>query len=153
MSGVCRSRIARMFSKCRATARPFRGISSSLRGACGASPGVYRAPLAVLKGYTDSPQGAYVLLDGWILSWSRDNTIRLWDGQTGAPLRVFASHRDWTGSDADLCAALHAGDRACHHSLHSGYTVADARGEVAVFVGGRHIRFCRSFRRPLVARD
>ena len=35
-----------------------------------------------------------MLPDGRVLSWSEDHTLRLWDGQSGAPLTVMEGHTD-----------------------------------------------------------
>ena len=48
--------------------------------------------LRVLEGHNKSVSGAQVLPDGRLLSWSLDNTLRLWDGQTGAPLATLSGH-------------------------------------------------------------
>jgi WD40 repeat protein len=52
------------------------------------------ALIAVLSGHTDSVNGVEVLPDGRILSWSDDCTLRLWDGDSGAPLAVLEGHTD-----------------------------------------------------------
>ena len=39
-------------------------------------------------------QGALALEDGRLLSWSRDNTLRLW-GADGAPGPALEGHEDW----------------------------------------------------------
>jgi WD40 repeat protein len=63
-------------------------------------------PFAKLEGHTDWVIGALVLADGRFLSWSYDNTIRLW-ASNGASLK------EWRIRDAlgdlpnDLLAALH----------------------------------------------
>ena len=55
-----------------------------------------RSPLlAVLEGHTERVNGAQVLPNGRILSWSNDNTLRLWDGESGAALAVLEGHTDW----------------------------------------------------------
>jgi WD40 repeat protein len=51
-----------------------------------------RACLKVLEGHTEAINGAAALRDGRILSWSDDETLRLWDGQSGACLKVFKGH-------------------------------------------------------------
>ncbi len=48
---------------------------------------------AVLEGHTDFIRGALELKDGRILSWSSDNTLRLWD-RGGALLKVLERHKD-----------------------------------------------------------
>ncbi len=50
--------------------------------------------LSVLEGHTDPIFGAHVMPDGRLLSWSLDHTLRLWDGQTGAPLATLAGHTE-----------------------------------------------------------
>ncbi len=50
--------------------------------------------LAVLVGHADTVDGAKVLKDGRILSWSSDHTLRLWDGQTGEILAVLEGHTE-----------------------------------------------------------
>ena len=39
-----------------------------------------------MAGHNHEIQDVKILDDGRILSWSQDRTLRLWDGQTGAPL-------------------------------------------------------------------
>ncbi|NVZ08219.1 NACHT domain-containing protein [Allochromatium humboldtianum] len=48
--------------------------------------------LATLSGHNDFACGARILRNGCILTWSRDHTLRLWDGQTGASLIAFSGH-------------------------------------------------------------
>lgn len=86
---------------------------------------------AVFVGHTSPVIGAIPLTDGRVLSWSRDRTLRLWDGQTGAPLAVLEGHTNSVN-----------GAQALHHSLHLGFSATDARDDLAVFAGGRHLRFC-----------
>ena len=50
--------------------------------------------LAVLEGHTADVNGALVLSDGRLLSWSGDETLRLWDRHSGACLAVFQGHTD-----------------------------------------------------------
>ncbi len=45
-------------------------------------------PIATLEGHTDQVNGAVVHDGAYILSWSDDGTLRLWDGKTGAALQV-----------------------------------------------------------------
>jgi WD40 repeat protein len=90
--------------------------------------------------------GALALDSGRLLSWSNDNTLRLWDADTGAALAVFAGVADWSRADPALAAELarhRPSNRALHHSLHLGYVIQEAKDDLAVFSGGRHLRFCR----------
>ena len=48
--------------------------------------------LAVLEGHTEPVNSALALTDGRLLSWSWDNTLRLWDAQNGACLVVLRGH-------------------------------------------------------------
>ena len=48
-----------------------------------------------MEGHTKSVYDAQVLTDGRVLSWSVDNSLRLWDGQSGAPLGVIAQPWVW----------------------------------------------------------
>lgn len=50
--------------------------------------------LAVMEGHALEVTGAQVFPDGRILSWSYEKTLRLWDGQSGAPLAVMAGHTE-----------------------------------------------------------
>ena len=50
--------------------------------------------LMVLEGHSDAVLGTKVLADGRILSWSRDHTLRLWDGSSGACVAVMEGHTD-----------------------------------------------------------
>ena len=50
------------------------------------------ASLAVMEGHTSGIEGAVVLADNRVLSWSWDCTLRLWDGQTGSLLAVMEEH-------------------------------------------------------------
>jgi len=51
--------------------------------------------LAVMVGHTKGVQGALALDGGRLLSWSTDNTLRLWEAATGAPLAVLEGHTHW----------------------------------------------------------
>ena len=53
--------------------------------------------LAVLEGHTETVWGALALADGRILSWSGDNTLRLWDGKSGKRLAVLKGHSNSVG--------------------------------------------------------
>ena len=48
--------------------------------------------LRVLEGHTWQVDGALALPDGRLLSWSQDNTLRLWDGATAAALGTLVGH-------------------------------------------------------------
>jgi WD40 repeat protein len=48
--------------------------------------------LAVLEGHLEPVEGALVLPDGQILSWSGDSTLRLWNSQSGKCLAVLEGH-------------------------------------------------------------
>ncbi|HPA17496.1 MAG TPA: DUF4062 domain-containing protein, partial [Verrucomicrobiae bacterium] len=48
--------------------------------------------LTVMEGHAGWVNSALALPGGRILSWSRDNTLRLWDGGSGAPLAVLERH-------------------------------------------------------------
>ena len=51
-------------------------------------------PTIVLEGHAEGVNGAMVMPDGRILSWSDDTTLRIWDGESGAPLAVMKGHAD-----------------------------------------------------------
>lgn len=44
----------------------------------------------MLEGHTKLVTGAMELSDRNLLSWSEDGTLRLWDGQSGAPLAILS---------------------------------------------------------------
>lgn len=48
--------------------------------------------LRTLEGHTGQINGAIELSDGRILSWSDDQTLRLWDGHHGSQIAVFDDH-------------------------------------------------------------
>jgi WD40 repeat protein len=48
--------------------------------------------LAVMEGHAEGVNGADLLPNGQVLSWSEDNTLRLWDGATGACQAVLEGH-------------------------------------------------------------
>jgi len=48
--------------------------------------------LAVMEGHTDRVKGAQALADGRILSWSNDNSLRLWDARSGECLATLKEH-------------------------------------------------------------
>ena len=48
--------------------------------------------LDVLGGHEGPVLGTLIIGDGRIISWSKDLTLRLWDGETGAPLAVLEGH-------------------------------------------------------------
>ena len=58
--------------------------------------------LAVLEGHTADVNGALVLSDGRLLSWSDDKTLRLWDEQSGASLAVLKGHTNWVNGALEL---------------------------------------------------
>ncbi len=72
---------------------------------------------------------------------------RLWDGDTGALLRVLATPRDWRDAAAGLVSDLWPAVSE-QHVLHLGFEVAGAKGALAVFSGGRHLRICRFIPAP-----
>ncbi len=86
-------------------------------------------------------------LDGQrLLSWSGDHTLRLWDATTSSPIAVLERPTDWARAPREHTAAMaqhRPGDRAMHHALHLGFTVADTRDDLAILTGGRHVRICR----------
>jgi len=49
---------------------------------------------AVLEGHTNSINGALVLPDDRIVSWSSDNTLRLWNPKSGACQQLFNGHTE-----------------------------------------------------------
>jgi WD40 repeat protein len=52
-----------------------------------------RGPLlVVMEGHTNSVRGAQVLPNGRVLSWSEDDTLRLWSVESGALLAVMKGH-------------------------------------------------------------
>jgi WD40 repeat protein len=51
--------------------------------------------LAVFEGHLMEVLGALALPNGQILSWSWDNTLRIWDGQSGKCLIVLEGHSPW----------------------------------------------------------
>jgi WD40 repeat protein len=48
--------------------------------------------LAVLEGHTEPVEGALVMPDGRLLSWSSDGTLRMWDCNSGAQLVILEGH-------------------------------------------------------------
>jgi len=48
--------------------------------------------LKVLEGHNGSITGALALVNGRLLSWSSDKTLRLWDAQSGACMAVLEGH-------------------------------------------------------------
>ncbi len=48
----------------------------------------------ILGGHDRAVEGAAVLDDGRLLSWSHDGSLRLWDAESGACLDTLAGHRD-----------------------------------------------------------
>jgi WD40 repeat protein len=70
--------------------------------------------IAVLEGHTHQVDGAQVLPDGRVLSWSYDKTLRLWDGASGNVVAVLEGHKGWIGgarvlSDGRLLSWSHDG--------------------------------------------
>jgi WD40 repeat protein len=45
-----------------------------------------------LKGHIERVNGAEELSNGRILSWSDDNTLRIWDAESGSPLALLKGH-------------------------------------------------------------
>jgi len=121
-------------------------LSWSLDGALRLWDGETGASVAVLKRHTYWVDGATSLADGRIILWSEDGTLRVWDSEIGTSLGVFATVHDWAqvnSTFAEELASIRPETRAQHHSLHLGYRVKHAAGNLAVFVGGRQLRFCR----------
>ena len=52
----------------------------------------HSALLAVLEGHSAGINGAQMLSDGRILSWSDDGTLRLWDINSGYPITILEGH-------------------------------------------------------------
>ena len=46
-----------------------------------------------LRGHTSSVEGALLLRDGRLLSWSHDSTLRIWNMQSGQCLVILSGHR------------------------------------------------------------
>ena len=58
-------------------------------------PHVQKNPcLLVFEGHTDRVTGALELAGGRLLSWSRDKTLRVWDGGSGKCLLTLEGHTD-----------------------------------------------------------
>ena len=55
--------------------------------------GGFGTPLNTIKGHKNWVNGAAILDDGRILSWSDDTTLRLWDSN-GAPLTTIKGHEE-----------------------------------------------------------
>lgn len=49
--------------------------------------------IAVLEGHTDYINGALILSDGAILSWSNDHTLKIWDNRTFKCILTFEGHK------------------------------------------------------------
>ncbi|MCV2219303.1 hypothetical protein [Thauera sp. Sel9] len=60
------------------------------------------AELCALEGHADWVRGALELRDGRLLTWSSDQTLRIWRMSDGACETVFRAHRAW------ICGALEA---------------------------------------------
>ena len=50
--------------------------------------------IAVMEGHTDIVRGAFERPDGTLVSWSGDNTLRIWSKE-GEPLKVLEGHTGW----------------------------------------------------------
>ena len=86
---------------------------------------VYRE-LRCLKGHKASVWGIAVSQDGKrALSGSRDNTVRLWDLDTGKELRCFVGHKD------AVCAVALTPD---------GKQLLTGSADETVLIGGRRVR-------------
>ena len=56
-------------------------------------PSTQKSPcVAVLEGHAGSVNGALVLANNGLLSWSDDKTLRTWDGQSGECLKALKGH-------------------------------------------------------------
>ncbi len=54
-----------------------------------------RTCVAILAGHEGTIQGACLGVDGRIITWSRDNTIRIWDAETGRWKQTLTLDSDW----------------------------------------------------------
>ena len=99
--------------------------------------------LRVLEGHANGVHGALVLADGRILSWSGDNTLRLWDGSSGAPLAILGEHTNEVNGALALAdgrlLSWSADDNLHLRDGRSGVTTAILAGHTHWVAGAREL--------------
>ena len=99
--------------------------------------------LQVLEGHANGVHGALVLADGRILSWSGDNTLRLWDGSSGAPLAILGEHTNEVNGALALAdgrlLSWSADDNLHLRDGRSGVTTAILAGHTHWVAGAREL--------------
>lgn len=69
-----------------------RGITGQPAGATSVSHADGETPSLTFDGHRGKVNGVAEMLDGSLISWSQDGTVRLWEGETATQLIVFNTH-------------------------------------------------------------